>query len=884
MSARHTIVAHGLLVKHDLRVEAARGRLHGRQIMTFEALACRLAGGFIRAIDDESLRDSIQKSLPEVELGELDAIKELPGLVDAAAGTLRKAWRSGIDLQAKASDHPRIASIAKLEGAVLGRLPSSMMKPADLVAKGMRRIQHAETIFGRIRIVGITELSPCWRPLLHALAEQMPVTWVAGPRQVPPWLDGKIVEIERSEAERPEVTSISAATAYHEAIEAMRWARELLASGVAKPNEIGMASAIPAEYDDHFLALRADANLDLHFVHGVKVPATRDGQAAAALADILVRGLSQTRMRRLASLAKGLGGVFEALPDRWMRMLPSDAPLASADAWARLLAGLTAANWPDGKDHADDLRGIVALLDKGTSAAAAAGEKILGGQALKIWRKALLAGPAASIDATIGALKLGDGLEGSVCTAWMPASELAASPRRFVRLLGLNSGRWPRGPSEDRLLSDHVIPTPELDPLPVAAADRRDFETILAATARQVVLSRSRRDSEGRLLGRSPLLRGRPSETYVRRNAIPPHAFSETDRLLARTEEFADTHQSISAAACWGDWHRPELTPHDGLVPPGHPAVLAILDRLQSASSLKALLRNPLGFVWRYGLHLRAPESGSDPLVLDPPDFGDLVHAILEIALRSIEASGSLASATSAQIVTAIDAAAGEAANRWKATQATPPALIWNRTLTEARRLSERALDYRDSAVPDARSYCEVPFGGSEPKSAAAAPWDFKKPVEIPGTGFRIAGYIDRLDISADHRQALVRDYKTGRTPEGAIVLDGGKELQRCLYAFAVKALLGEAIEVSASLFFPRDLTDLRLETPEATLAELSKYLRLARDNLAGGGAVMGPDTGDKYDDLAFALPANPKAIYRRRKELAATERLGEATSIWVAG
>src|SRR3546814_1571858 len=55
---------------------------------------------------------------------------------------------------------------------------------------------------------------------------------------------------------------------------------------------------MPANYDDHFLALRADANLDLHFVHGVKVTATREGQAAAALADILVRGLSQTRMRR----------------------------------------------------------------------------------------------------------------------------------------------------------------------------------------------------------------------------------------------------------------------------------------------------------------------------------------------------------------------------------------------------------------------------------------------------------------------------------------------------------------------------------------------------------------------------------------------------------
>ena len=121
----------------------------------------------------------------------------------------------------------------------------------------------------------------------------------------------------------------------------------------------------------------------------------------------------------------------------------------------------------------------------------------------------------------------------------MPASALAASPRRFVRLLGLNSSRWPRGISEDRLLPDHIIPTAELDPLPVSPADRRDFETILATTAGEVVLSRARRDSDGRLLGRSPLLAGQGEETYLRRNAVPIHAFSETDRLMARPQEFA---------------------------------------------------------------------------------------------------------------------------------------------------------------------------------------------------------------------------------------------------------------------------------------------------------------------------------------------------------
>jgi len=591
---RQTIVAHGRLAMRELRLEAARTRRHGLQVMTFERLAARLAGGFARPVDNESLRAAIQKVLSVTVLGELDSIKLLPGMVDAAADTLQKAWRAGIDLSARADEHPRLLSIARLEEAVLAQLPPLMMRPQGLVAAATPHLAHAAAVLGPVDIVGITELSPCWRPLLRALADHTPVRWLAGPRSVPSWLDGSAITVERSERLHPEVNAISASTSYHEAIEALRWARELVSSGV-EPTDIAIASTTPADYDDHFLALRADANLDLHFVHGIQVAATWEGQAAAALADILVRGLSQTRMRRLATLLGSEPGPFQTLPSGWTRILPADAPLASPDAWYRLLGRLTDVDWPDKKDHTNTLRGIVAVLEKGATAAGEIGEALLSGRALTIWRKALLAGPAASLDATLDALRQDDGLEACVSIAWMPASALAASPRRFVRLLGLNSSRWPRGISEDRLLSDHIIPIAELDPLPVAAADRRDFETILATTDRQIVLSRSRRDSDGRLLGRSALLPGRQNETYVRRNAVPRHAMSETDRLLARPDEFVAMPQAVSAVTCWRNWHRQDVTPHDGIVRQNHPLLLAILERTQSASSLRRLLRNPLG-------------------------------------------------------------------------------------------------------------------------------------------------------------------------------------------------------------------------------------------------------------------------------------------------
>ncbi|MDW9414214.1 PD-(D/E)XK nuclease family protein [Sinorhizobium meliloti] len=865
----------------ELRLKAAREGRHGLQVMTFEQLAARLAGGLSRPVDDESLRGALQVALPETALGELDSIKELPGMLGAAADTLRKAWRAGLDLQARASEHPRVQSIASLERAVLERLPRAMLRPTDLVAAAMKRLKHAPTLFGPIDIVGITELSPCWRDLLLALAEVTAVRWIAGPRSVPSWLDGSAVTIVRSERQMPQITTASTATALHEAVEALRWARRLLASGEAEPADIAIAAVTPADYDDHFLALRADANLDLHFVHGIKATASREGQAAASLADILLRGLSQARMRRLAALCDK--GPFEVLPSGWIRVLPADAPLASPEAWYRLLDRLTAADWPDGQDHSGTLRAIIALLAKGIWAAEEIGAALLSGRALTIWRKALLAGPASSLEMTLSALKLDDGLEACVSLAWMPAGALAASPRRYVRLLGLNSSRWPRGTSEDRLLSDHIIPTAELDPLPVGLADRRDFETILATTERQVVLSRSRRDGEGRLLGCSPLLQGQPEEIYLQRNAVPEHAFSETDRLMARPDDFRTLPQAVAAVNCWRDWNRPGLTSHDGLVRADHPVLRAILERTQSASSLRKLLRNPLGFVWHYGLRWRAPENAADPLVLDALSMGSLVHSTLDKALQLLEANGGLGAADAGRIAASVDEAVADVARCWEGERPVPPRLIWRRTLDDVRILSTRALAHGEERLPDQRSYGEVPFGGSEPKSAGAVPLDASMTVEIPTTGFRVAGYIDRLDISGDGRRALVRDYKTGRVPKGEITLDGGKELQRCLYAFAVKALMGEGVSISASLFYPREEIDLRLEDPNATLLALCGFLRAARVNLVAGNAMIGPDTGGDFDDLAFALPANAGATYVKRKFAAAAERLGEAAAVWEA-
>jgi len=156
---RQTVIAHGRLAMREHRLAAARERRHGLQVMTFGQFAARLAGGLSRPIDDESLREAVQTVLPTAELGELESLKALPGMIGAAVDTLEKVWRADIDLQARAQQHPRLASIAKLEEAVFAALPPQMLRPADLVDLALQRLDHVEVLFGPVDIVGITEES-----------------------------------------------------------------------------------------------------------------------------------------------------------------------------------------------------------------------------------------------------------------------------------------------------------------------------------------------------------------------------------------------------------------------------------------------------------------------------------------------------------------------------------------------------------------------------------------------------------------------------------------------------------------------------------------------------------------------------------------------------
>ena len=228
------------------------------------------------------------------------------------------------------------------------------------------------------------------------------------------------------------------------------------------------------------------------------------------------------------------------------------------------------------KKREAELKAEVACMLAAAEAAHEVAETLLPKLSSMLWRRALKEGPAEALPVMLTHLRIDDGLEPASHVIWTSAITLASAPRAYARLLALNAGRLPRQISEDRLIPDHIVTIEQLDPLPVSDADNRDFATIIAA-AKSVTISYSRPDVEGRLLASSPLIRDH-KEIYFSRGRIAEHAASEADRMLARPSEFSTNPIAASGCSCWRNWHRNEITRHDGLLGRSHPRLQKVFE------------------------------------------------------------------------------------------------------------------------------------------------------------------------------------------------------------------------------------------------------------------------------------------------------------------
>lgn len=865
---KKTTVTFGKVALEAERAKLARSETVGGQVMAFEHMVERLAGGFLGIVDIMTLREIVSACLEDetLDLGELDGIKYMPGMATACADSLMNWWMSGLKSQ-EFEHHPRMQAIFALEGAVEQRLPANLRKPADIVELGCKRIRFAPKALGAVTFLGMTDLHPVWRPILEAMSTlpNYGFTWNCGPYETPAWLmeyPGDSVVVVKRPAETPVLSSQSASDARHEVLEALRWAVELLANG-HKGQDIAIAAVSTGAYEGIVHTLARDSDIVIHMPNGIPALQTQVGQECAALADIMIRGISHKRIRRLYEVANQ-SKAFEGVPPDWLQRIPQDASLLTVDRWKRLLSRNDMA---DVKPYLDL---VIDIVTKGVKFASGAGPMFLSEAAQRVWTRALRSGPASALDQTLRGMRVvtpGTALD-KVC--FMSARDLVAAPRKFVRLLGLTSRQWPRRDGEDSLIPNYIIPSRRLSPMSVSEMDRRDFHSVLATTTGAVVFSWPRMDGDGRGLRTSTLVPSNlvASAERLDRARKTRYAISEGDRLFMRSSEFADIATAKRAKTASVNWFRPNLTPHDGLITPHHPRIEAAFGQVQSATSLQKMIRDPLGFVWRYVLGFNAPDFEDEPILVDARMFGNVVHAILKTAVEKLNKKGGFTRAAKAVVEMEVHKARLDVGLRMEQSQPVPPMLVWSQTLDRAEDIAVRTLVFNYGMPEDSVSFAEIPFGDEREWIREDLPWMTDRPVFIPNTGIRIRGVLDRLDLSSSTSLANVLDYKTGKTPRNPekMGINGGKELQRAIYGFTVQTLLEDIGTIVAALYYPLTDTYVPMDDIEAHMAEVSTAVTTAQETLRAGHAFPGIGAAEEFNDMMFGFPARATSVYLANK------------------
>ena len=864
MVTRSTVVVDGPLALRSERAAAARTGAIGREILTLPLVAARLAGGFTTPAGTDILYPAIQAALAAGGFEDIGGVASLPGMPRAVLHSLDAAWRADIDLSSLPQDIRRFADLHLIEMRIQERLPVSRMLPRDLRTAALKRVSLAKSLLGPVTLAGIVDIDAIWRPLLNEIAHFTELSWDLPAQTEHAWFHG--IVRPRTSAGPAKVSAESSADPKSEVVEALRWVRQLLSSGQVKAADVAIAATSTEDCDDHFLAYAASAALPLHFSHGIPALSTPDGQACAALADIMTSGLSQERVWRLIRRLPAQP-FAKAVPEDWYLAIPRDAGLKTHDQWRQAFAA--ARPHRAAGDRAERiLLPMLKLLARGADGSREAGQLLLSGASLAMWDEALRSAPPHAISLSLQALRVTDGRDPANSVVWGPASHLAASPRPFTRLLGLTSRSWPRSENDDPLFPDHLLKRRTLHPVTTAERDRLNFDVIRAGTREVLVLSRPERSAKGSILSPSSLW---PAGTIAhKRDRIPVHAFSEADRLLARAQDAGQLQHVRQSQLCWRNWQRAStLTAHDGLITATHPAIEAALARTQSTTSLQRLLRDPLGFVWRYALGWRSIRLEPEPLQLDALAFGELVHELISGAITRLEPTPGFARASADEIDAAIEAASATILSSWPLQRSVPPAILWHHTVKEASRRTSKGLGADDPTRADTRSWSEVPFGRSE-RDLGDFPWDTTITIPIEQAGLVYGGRIDRLDIRATGDGAQITDYKSVKPPpkNQRIALGQGRELQRVLYAMTVRTLLPEIRTVVARLIYLADEPakfELRGDELDGAITEATTYLVAAVGILRSGRLAPRWEQDGLYDDMRLALPADRESYLRRK-------------------
>ena len=157
---------------------------------------------------------------------------------------------------------------------------------------------------------------------------------------------------------------------------------------------------------------------------------------------------------------------------------------------------------------------------------------------------------------------------------------------------------------------------------------------------------------------------------------------------------------------------RAEATPHDGALRADHPAVARALARLHSATSLRLMVRDPLGFLWRYAMGMRSDPARSNFRWhwMRSPSANSFTNCSDAPSTRSNPPPDSFVR-RAMRSKTALAGAVSHVAQQWPLERPAPPALLWQYSLDEAARRGLRGLTIDESFEPDTTSWSEVEFG-----------------------------------------------------------------------------------------------------------------------------------------------------------------------------
>ncbi len=221
-----------------------------------------------------------------------------------------------------------------------------------------------------------------------------------------------------------------------------------------------------------------------------------------------------------------------------------------------------------------------------------------------------------------------------------------------------------------------------------------------------------------------------------------------------------------------------------------------------SATSLESWATCPFRYFLGHVLRLSGLDAPEDAVSITALERGSLMHTVLERFVKEADAAGRLpppGEEWSEQSRRRLREIAEEEFRSAERRGVTGKGLLWSIE--------------KQNILGDLETFLEEDAGlrgkhGTR-RVLVEAGFDMGEDgltVAHDATGVRFRGYIDRIDVSADGRSALVLDYKTGRADYYKALnddpIDKGKRLQLGVYSLAARELAPDAERVEAAYWF----------------------------------------------------------------------------------